>query len=107
MWVWLGVPGGSRIGFVFLKLRRCRLKRGWGECWHTLSVLAYRPPPVPPSKNCDTGGREKAAVKTNYRTNKAEIRHEGWEGARVYNAKEVREIASLGGIVQELLHRTI
>ena len=51
--------------------------------------------------------REKAGVKTNRRTNKAEIRIEGWEGVPAYNAEQVREIASLGGIVQELLHRTI
>jgi hypothetical protein len=54
--VWLAVPGGSRRGFVFLKLRRCRLKRDSSECWHTLSVLAYRPPPVPPSKGATTAG---------------------------------------------------
>jgi hypothetical protein len=46
-------------------------------------------------------------VKTNRRTNKAEIRIEGWEGVPVYNAKDFWEIASLGGIVQELLHRTL
>jgi hypothetical protein len=49
--------------------------------------------------------REKAGVKTNRRTNKAEIRIEGWEGVPVYNAKDFWEIASLGGIVEELLHR--
>ncbi len=43
---------------------------------------------------------------TNRRTNNAEIRHEGWEGVRVYYEEQVREIASLGGVVQELLHRT-
>ncbi len=57
-------------------------------------------------QECNNGEREKAAVMTNRRTNKAEIWIEGWEGARVYNAKDFREIASLGGIVQELLHRT-
>ena len=67
---------------------------------------------IPPAagaaqQECNNGEREKAGVETNRRTNKAEIRHEGWEGVPVYNAKEVREIASLGGIVQELLHRTM
>jgi hypothetical protein len=75
-------------------------------------VLAYSvstriPPAAGAAKQgCDNGGREKAGVETNYRTNKAEIRHEGWEGVRVYTAKDFWEIASLGGIVQELLHRT-
>ena len=82
-------------------------KKGLGR------VLAYSvstgiPPAAGAAKQeCDNGGREKAAVKTNRRTNKAEIRHEGWEGVLAYNAKDFREIASLGGIVQELLHRTI
>ena len=46
-------------------------------------------------------------MKTNRRANKAEIRIEGWEGVRAYSAKDFWEIASLGGIVQELLHRTM
>ncbi len=76
-------------------------------------MLAYsvstRIPPAADAaqQECDNGEREKAAVKTSRRTNKAEIRIEGWEGVRVYSAKDFREIASLGGIVQELLHRTI
>ncbi len=44
-------------------------------------------------------------MKTNRRTNNAEIRHVGWEGVPVYNAEAFREIASLGCIVEELLHR--
>ena len=100
-----GVPGGSLIGFF--KTPEMPTKRGLGR------VLAYSvstgiPPAAGAAKQeCDNGGREKAAVKTNRRTNKAEIRIEGWEGVPVYNAKEVPEIASLGGIVQELLHRTM
>jgi hypothetical protein len=76
------------------------------ECWHTLSALAYRPSGAA-QQECGNGGREKAGVKTNRRTNKAEIRIERWEGVPVYTAKEFWEIASLEGIVQELLHRTI
>ncbi len=56
-------------------------------------------------QECNNGERKKAAVKTNRRTNKAEIRHERWEGVPVFNAEKVWEIASLGGIVDELLHR--
>ena len=44
-------------------------------------------------------------LKTNRRTNKAEIRHEGSEGVPVCKVEASREIASLGGIVEELLHR--
>ena len=75
-------------------------------------VLAYSVSTgIPPAasaaqQECDNGEREKAGVETNYRTNKAEIRIEGWEGVLGYNAKDFREIASLGGIVQELLHIT-
>ena len=82
-------------------------KKGLGR------VLAYSvstgiPPAAGAAKQeCDNGGREKAAVNMNRRTNKAEIRIEGWEGVPVYTAKDFREIASLDGIVQELLHRTI
>ena len=72
------------------------------------SVSTGIPPAAGAAKQeCDNGGREKAAVKTNYRTNNAEIRIEGWEGVPVYTAKDFREIGSLDGIVQELLHRTI
>jgi hypothetical protein len=80
-------------------------KKGLGR------VLAYSVSTgIPPAasaaqQECDNGEREKAGVKTNRRTNNAEIRHEGWEGVPVYNAEQVREIASLGGIVDELLHR--
>jgi hypothetical protein len=83
-------------------------KKGFGR------VLAYSVSTgIPPAagaaakQECNNGEREKAGVNTNRRTNKGEIRHEGWEGVRVYNAEQVREIASLGGIVQEFLHRTI
>jgi hypothetical protein len=82
-------------------------KKGLGR------VLAYsvstRIPPAAGAaqQECDNGEREKAGVKTNYRTNKAEIRIEGWEGVPVYTAKDFWEIASLGGIVDELLHRTL
>jgi hypothetical protein len=67
---------------------------------------------IPPAagaaqQECDNGEREEAAVETNHRTNKAELRIEGWEGVLVYTAKDFWEIASLGGIVEELLHRTI
>ena len=102
-----GVPGGSRIGVRFLKLRRRRLKKDLGESWHTLSVFGIPPAAGAAKQECNNGGREKAAVKTNRRTNEAEIRIEGWEGVPFYRAEEVREIASLGGIVEELLHRTI
>jgi hypothetical protein len=74
-------------------------------------VLAYSvSTSIPPAAGAakqgrDNGAREQAGVKTNRRTNKAEIRHEGWEGVPVYNAEKVWEIASLGGIVDELLHR--
>ncbi len=72
------------------------------------SVTTGIPPAAGAAKQgWDNGEREKAGVKTNRRTNKAEIRIEGWEGVPAYNAEQVREIASLGGIVQELLHRTI
>ena len=70
------------------------------------SVSTGIPPAAAAAKQeCDNGGREKAAVKTNYRTNKAESRHVGWEGMPVCNAEDFWEIASLGGIVDELLHR--
>ncbi len=75
------------------------------------SVSSRIPPAAGAAKQeCNNGEREKAGVKTNCRTNKDEIRHEGGEGVRVYTAcivEQVREIASLGGIVQELLHGTI
>ena len=72
------------------------------------SVSTGIPPAAGAAKQeCDNGGREKAAVNMNRRTSKAEIRIEGWEGVPVYTAKDFREIASLDGIVQELLHRTI
>ncbi len=72
------------------------------------SVSTRIPPAAGAAKQeCNNGEREKAGVKTNRRTNKAEIRIEGWEGVLVYTAKDFWEIASLGGIVQELLHRTI
>ena len=71
------------------------------------SVSTRIPPAAGAAKpECDNGGRKKAGVKTNRRTNKAEIRIEGWEGVLVYTAKDFWEIASLGGIVQELLHIT-
>jgi hypothetical protein len=75
-------------------------------------VLAYSVSTgIPPAagaaqQECNNGELKKAAVKTNRRTNKSEIRHEGWEGVLVCKAKEFREIASLGGIVDELLRRT-
>ena len=48
------------------------------------SVSTRIPPAAGAAKQgCDNGGREKAGVKTNRRTNKAEIRHEGWEGVHV------------------------
>jgi hypothetical protein len=62
---------------------------------------------VLPSKSATTASVEKASVNTNRRTNKSEIRHEGWEGVPVCKAEQVREIASLGGIAEELLRRTI
>ena len=72
------------------------------------SVSTRIPPAAGAAKQeCNNGGREKAGVNTNRCTNKAEIRHEGWEGAPVCTAKDFREIASLGGIAQELLHRVI
>ena len=79
-------------------------KKGLGR------VLAYsvstRIPPAAGAaqQECNNGEREKAGVKTNCRTNKAEIRHVGWEGVPVYSAEDFWEIASLGGIVDELLH---
>ncbi len=91
----------------FFKTPEMPTKRGLGR------VLAYSvstrilPAAGAAKQGCDNGGREKAGVKTNRRTNNAEIRHEGWEGVRVYKAEQVREIASLGGIVDELLHRTL
>ncbi len=70
------------------------------------SVRTRTPPAAGAAKQgCDNGEREKAGVKTNRRTNKAEIRIEGWEGVRVCKAEPFREVASLGSIVQELLHR--
>ena len=72
------------------------------------SVSTGIPPAAGAAKQeCDNGGREKAAVKTNRRTNKAEIRHVGWEGVPVCKAEDFSEIASLGGIVDELLHRAV
>ena len=72
------------------------------------SVTTGIPPAAAAGKQeCNNGEREKAGVKTNRRINKAKIRIEGWEGVPVYKAEEVREIAGLGGIVKELLHRTI
>ena len=71
------------------------------------SVSTGIPPAAGAAKQrCNNGERRKAAVKTNRRTNKGEVRHEGGEGVPAYNAKEFWEIASLGGIVDELLHRT-
>ena len=71
------------------------------------SVSTRIPPAAGAAKQeCNNGGREQAGVMTNRRTNKAEIRIEGWEGVHVCTAKDFREIASLGGIVEELLHRT-
>ncbi len=71
------------------------------------SVSTRIPPAAGAAKEeCNNGEREKAGVMTNRRTNKADIRIEGWVGVPVYNAKDFREIASLGGIVQQLLHRT-
>ncbi len=43
------------------KLRRCRVKMDSGEFWHTLSVLAYRPPLVPPSKSATTASVKRRA----------------------------------------------
>ncbi len=72
------------------------------------SVSTRMPPAAGAAQQgCDNGGREKVGVETNYRTNQAEIRIEGWEGVPVYNAKDFWEIAKLGGIVDELLHRTL
>ncbi len=93
------------MGFV-LKLRSGRLKRDLGESWHTLSLLGIPPAAGAAKQECNNGERQKAAVKTNRRTKKGEIRLEGWEGVRVCSAEEFREIASLGGIVEELLHGT-
>ena len=76
-------------------------------------VLAYSVSTgIPPAagaaqQECNNGEREKAGVETNRRTDKAEIRHVGWEGVPVYSAEDFSEIASLGGIVDELLHRPI
>ncbi len=71
------------------------------------SVSTRIPPAAGAAKQeCSNDGREKAGVETNRRTHKAEIRTERWVGVLVYTAKDFREIASLGGIVQELLHRT-
>ena len=75
-------------------------------------VLAYSvstgiPPAAGAAKQeCNNGERQKAGAKNNRRTNKSEIRHEGWEGVRVCKAEKFRQIASLGGIVDELLHKT-
>ena len=70
------------------------------------SVSTGIPPAAGAAKQeCNNGEREKAGAKTNRRTNKAEIRHEGWEGVRVYTAKEVREVARNVGSVEQLLHR--
>ncbi len=66
------------------------------------SVSTRIPPAAGAGKQeCNNGGREKAGVKTNYRT----TFDEGWEGVPVYTAKDFWESASLGGIVDELLHR--
>ena len=70
------------------------------------SVGTGMPPAAGAAKQeCNNGEREKAGVETNRRTNKGEIRHVGWEGVPVYSAEDFSEIASLGGIVDELLHR--
>ena len=104
--VWLGSRGAAAWG-SFLKTPEIPTKKGSGR------VLAYsvstRIPPAAGAaqQECDNGEREKAGVKRNYRTNKAEIRIEGWEGVPVYTAKDFWEIASLGGIVDELLHITL
>ena len=71
------------------------------------SVSTGIPPAAGAAKQgCNNGEREEAGAKTNRRTNKGEIRHEGWEGVLGCEAEEFWEIASLGGIVDELLHRT-
>ena len=99
-----GVPGGSRISFF--KTPEMPTKKGSGR------VLAYSVSTgIPPAagaaqQECNNGERQKAGAKNNRRTNKSEIRHEGWEGVLVFEAEEFRQIASLGGIVEELLHRT-
>ena len=99
-----GVPGGSRIwGF---KTPEMPTKKGiWAssgilcQYWHTARRCAAQ-------QECNNGERQTAGAKNNPRTNNSEIRHEGWEGVPVCNSKEFRQIASLGGIVEELLHKT-
>ena len=100
-----GSRGAAAEG-SFFRTPEMPTKKGLGRV-PAYSVSTRIPPAAGAAQQeCNNGGREKAGVETNYRTNKAEIRHEGWEGVRAYNAEEVREIAGLGGIVQELLHRT-
>jgi hypothetical protein len=83
-------PGRHPHRVRFFKTPEMPTKKGLGR------VLAYSvstgiPPAAGAAKQeCDNGGREKAGVKTNYRTNKAEIRIEGWEGVRVCTAKDFR-----------------
>ena len=104
MWYGWGSRGAAAEGSLF-KTPEMPTKKGLGR------VLAYSvstgiPPAAGAAKQeCNNGEREKAGVETNRRTNNAEIRHEGWEGVHVYTAKDFWEIPSLGGIVDELLHR--
>ena len=104
MAVWLGSRGAA--AFVFFKTPEMPTKKGSGR------VLAYSVSTgIPPAagaaqQECNNGERQKAGAKNNRRTNKSEIRHEGWEGVPVCIAEAFRQIASLGGIVEELLHRT-
>ena len=58
----------------------------------------------PPAKVCNKGQRERVAVKANRRTNKGETCHEGWEGVLVSDVEAFRELTSIGGIGEELLH---
>ena len=73
-----------------------------GSPWHARSILGIPPAAGAAKPECNKGEREKAAVKTYSRTNKGEIRHEDWEGVRA-KTEAFREIASIGGTVQELL----
>ncbi len=81
-------------------------KKDLGESSHTLSVLGIPPAAGAAKQERNNVEREEAVVNTNRRTNKAKIWIEGWEGVPVYKAEAFREIASLGGIVEELLRRT-
>ena len=65
-----------------------------GECWHAL-----------PATVCNKGQRERVAVKAKRRHSKGETRHEGWEGVLVSEVEAFRELASIGGIGEELLHK--